>query len=97
MEPFLSTVEEYGCQKLILESRGPADDKRDRVLLDTLRSKRQVDVLRLDHRRGPEEPLLWIPDALCGAVASARIGDRRWWEVIQDQIHVTEIDARPQV
>lgn len=96
MEPFLTSVEEYGCSQLTLESRGPADDKRDRTLLDTMRAKKQSEALRLDHRPGPEEPLLWIPDALCGAIMAARVGDERWLEEIVGQIHLAEIDHRPQ-
>lgn len=96
MEPFLTSVEEYGCSHLMLESRGPADDNRDRTLLDTMRAKKQSDVLRLDHTPGPEEPLLWIPDALCGAITAFRTGEKRWLEVIAERIHITEIDERPQ-
>lgn len=96
MEPFLTNVEEYGCNRLMLESRGPADDKRDRNLLDAMRAKHQSGGLRLDHRRGPEEPLLWIPDALCGALTSSRIGEGRWLEKLEERIHITEIDQRPQ-
>ena len=50
----------------------------------------------MKHRRGPEEPLLWIPDALCGALTSSRTGEGRWLEKIEAQIHITEIDQRPQ-
>lgn len=96
MEPFLTSVEDYGCNWLMLESRGPADDKRDRDLLDTMRAKHQSGGLRLNHKPGPEEPLLWIPDALCGALTSSRTGEGRWLEEIEERIHITEIDERPQ-
>lgn len=95
MEPFLTGIEEFGCTQLVLESRGPVDDKRDRTLLDTMRAKKQSEALRLDHRRGPEEPLLWIPDALCGAVTAARVGEQRWLKEISERIHITEIDHWP--
>ena len=95
MEPFLAAVEAYGCNQLVLESRGPADDGRDRQLLDTMRAKRRTEALRLTHEPGPAEPLLWIPDALCGAVSAARTGQSRWLDAIAEKIQLIEIDERP--
>lgn len=95
MEPFLVALEAYGCEHLVLESRGPADDRRDRELLDTMRAKKRSGVLRISHEPGPAEPLLWIPDALCGAVSAARTGQTRWMERIQDRLQVAEIDEQP--
>lgn len=96
MEPFLAAVEAYGCSHLLLESRGPADDKRDRELLDMMRAKKRSEALRMSHEPGPAEPLLWLPDALCGAVSAARTGRDRWLEMIMDRLRVTEIDERPE-
>ncbi len=62
-----------GVTHLVAESRGPADDRRDRQLLDTIRAQRQAGgLLRLDHVRGPAEPMLWVPDIVAGAITSDR-------------------------
>lgn len=94
LEQFLFSIEEFGCTQVTLESRGLADDRRDRTLLDTMRAKKQSSALRLEHRPGPEEPLLWIPDALCGAVSAARTGEPRWLNAIAERVCITEIDQR---
>lgn len=30
--------------------------------------------MNVTHRDGPFEPLLWVPDAVCGAVVERRLG-----------------------
>jgi hypothetical protein len=64
---------ELGVTQMTAESRGAADDRRDRNLLDQLRAQRRIPTsLRLDHRPGPAEPLLWIPDVVAGAITRYR-------------------------
>lgn len=61
---------------MTLESRGRADDKRNRDALAAFRAKRAVSPrLRIDHLPGPAEPLLWIPDAVCGLAAEMCVQD----------------------
>jgi hypothetical protein len=76
LEHLLPTVANRGCPHLVLESRGPADDHRDREMLDAMRRKHQLPRgFHLDHIPGPQEPALWAADALCGAVVSDRVKD----------------------
>lgn len=66
-------LDALGVETLTLESRGRADDRRDLQALQTFRAQRVVSgTLRMYHQPGPAEPLLWIPDAVCGAVVAAR-------------------------
>ena len=71
------------------ESRGPADDKRDMAMLGGLRS---ADVrgssLRILHRRGPEDPLRWLSDALCCAVTSVCTGEPQYREQIDHKLEI---------
>ena len=72
LEPMLYELDELQVDMAIFESRGPADDRRDRNLLDAQRAKHAVSTdLRVDHVPGRKDPLPWIPDALCGAVTRA--------------------------
>lgn len=80
--------------EMILESRGPAADKRDRDLLDALRARRVVPgTLRLEHVPGPADPMLWLPDAVCGAITRARSGDTTFTAMMRSRITVITLDA----
>lgn len=84
LEPFALGLAGMGCDTLTLESRGPADNRRDIDMVQALRSSRVLtEPMRVQHATGPAEPLLWIADALCGAVVSARRGDPRWLDRIE--------------
>lgn len=57
-------LEQLSVNRMVLESRGKADDRRDLNTLQSLRSKRSVSsTLRMEHRVGPVEPMVWIADA----------------------------------
>lgn len=65
-----------GVGEAIFESRGRADDKRDVAMLDSMRrAKTLPQPIHVDHVRGPREPLLWVPDAVCGSVVEIRCGN----------------------
>lgn len=91
LQRFLTELERGGYFRLTLESRGLKPDQRDRHLLDTLRSQKAVEQIRLDHVPGPAEPLLGVADAVCGAHNAHRRGNSRWWERIQSRFELIEI------
>jgi len=93
-EVLLLELIEAGCVELVLESRGTRADKRDRDLLDALRARKQATGLRLSHSPGPADPVLWIADAMCGAVVADRTGRPRWLTRLEDQVTVLHVDAR---
>jgi len=95
LEALCFELERLGVRQATLESRGRADDRRDRVMLDTLRARKTVGgQLRMQHLPGPGEPLLWLPDAVCGAVTRARVGDVVYRDMVESQITVVSISAR---
>ena len=58
-----------GAEHLCIESRGDAGDRKDRaVLLDALNPAGGSSTMSYDWR-GKDEPLLWLADGVCGAVA----------------------------
>ncbi|NAS25140.1 hypothetical protein GT755_26085 [Herbidospora sp. NEAU-GS84] len=82
------------CGELVLESRGPADDRRDREMLEHLRRRRSLTApLRLFHEPGPSEPMLWIPDVLCGAVGHSRTGAGEYLERLASRVTVHLVRA----
>ena len=93
LEHLLPMLADMDTERLALESRGPADDGKDRQMLQHLRrGKRLSRTLRIDHIPGPQDPALWAADALCGAVVSHRVGDDvTYLEVIESSIPVETV------
>lgn len=93
MSRLLWELEQLGVPHLHVEARQREQDNRDRRLLDQLRAGRILDGrLRMDHLPGPKEPLLWIADAIAGAVVAARQGDPRFRTVIDHQIREVRVE-----
>lgn len=93
LEVFAPELQDLGCGDLVLESRGPKDDTRDRKMFDTMRSTGRLSSLRLRHAAGPGDPVLWIADAICGAVVAHRTGHPRWLDLLERKTTMTVIDA----
>ena len=72
-----------GATEILIESRGQSQDRNDRVLLlDELSSLGRKDVIY--GWADKTTSALWLPDAVCGAVAEFLTGsDPRWYEVLQ--------------
>lgn len=71
VERLLQELMAIGVDRVVLESRGPAD-RLDRQHVDALRSRRLLTDVRVDHVPGTAEPLLWAADAMCGVIAADR-------------------------
>jgi hypothetical protein len=91
-ERFAAEVERSGCGILTMESRGAGLDRKDRDMVDAMRAARTLDgTLRLEHAPGPAEPMLWIADAVCGAVVASRTGDPAFLRRIERAVHLVEV------
>jgi hypothetical protein len=67
-----------GCAQILIEARNPVQDDRDRALiLDVLRAYRSHDVV-YEWRQKSDE-LLWIADAIGGAVHDHLVGAGDGW------------------
>ncbi|QUR69458.1 hypothetical protein [Mycobacterium spongiae] len=94
MERLLPELVAMGVGRAIAESRGTKDDQKDHATLDNLRRKHALGGhLHLDHVGGPVEPMLWIPDACCGAVTQLRCGDSEHYTLIESKVTMLEIRA----
>lgn len=58
----------YGVERAILEARQATQDRRDIELFRSSVLPAGLRRIRASHQPGAAEPLLWIPDAVCGAV-----------------------------
>jgi hypothetical protein len=75
MERLLHELDQAGVRKVFLESRHDALNKRDIRLVDVLRIKGSIsDAMVVSFALPRQEPMLWAPDAVAGAVSSARFG-----------------------
>lgn len=77
---------------VVFESRGKADDKRDARMLDAMRRTHALQGrIRLDHVRGREEPLLWVPDAVCGTISDMRCGTVEHYSHIESKTTIIDV------
>lgn len=49
--------------------------------------------LRVEHGLPTQEPLLWLPDAVCGAVGDDRCGEPGNLLVLEGQLQVIEVEV----
>ncbi|ORA85263.1 hypothetical protein BST29_03330 [Mycobacterium malmoense] len=92
MERMLPELVSMGVDNAVIESRGKKDDRRDEQTLHYLRRKRQLGGhLHINHVGGPADPMLWIPDACCGAVTQMRCGNPHYFEYIESRVTLIDL------
>jgi hypothetical protein len=75
MERLLFELEQLGVTLVWLDGRKPQLNARDLRLVEGLRGKRAISgVIHVDFAYSRNEEMLWIPDAVAGAVSMARQG-----------------------
>lgn len=85
LERLLIELEGLPVKNAIRESRGRVQDQRDMEMLSHLRTTHTVSAIRLHHRTGPSEPMLWVPDACCGALVEQRCGNPTFFSEIEEK------------
>lgn len=78
---------------LTLECRTDNQDRDDLAHIVALRGQGMDRQLRISHRRGGDEPLLWIADVVLGAVNSAHLGQEQHLEALQSTLMIEERTA----
>lgn len=92
LDELLSELHALGVPRIVFESRRPHADIRDLDVVDTWR-RRAGWFLRADFLRGEEEPCLWVPDAICGAVLAHLRGDSSYLDPLRRRIVLTDIEV----
>ncbi|GAA1936275.1 hypothetical protein GCM10009797_32300 [Nocardioides hwasunensis] len=83
MQRLLFELDQLEVATVTFESRGPADDRRDIDMVGAMRAEQTItSQLRIEHQKGPLDPLLWVPDAVCGALTADRVGDSTYFAEI---------------
>lgn len=78
LETMIGILIEQGVKELVLEARDSRLDLRDVQLVNAMKSKQKGLAFSIHHRRGFEDPRLWVPDQILGAYG--------------DQLCLTEFD-----
>ncbi|WP_112248589.1 hypothetical protein [Kribbella monticola] len=95
LECLLYELDKFGVSRVWLESRAAAQDRRDLRLVDSARYKGLISrELSVDFAQPVQEPMVWLPDAVAGAVAAARRGEPRWLLMLSESVDVREVRVR---
>jgi hypothetical protein len=95
LERLLYELDQLGVNQAWLESRAPAQNKRDRSLVDSARRKGLLSYrTSIEFARPLQEPMLWLPDAVAGAVTAANLGEQRWLLALSELVVVHQIAVR---
>lgn len=92
VDRLLRELSDRGVEQVTFESRSASQDKKDQRRVDGLRNDHAIrPSLRVEWAVGANEPLLWAPDLILGAVGDAKASR----EPLRDDIAglVTEIDV----
>lgn len=95
LERLLYELDQFGVREAWLESRAPAQDKRDRSLVDSARRKGLLSQrLSIGFARPLQEPMLWLPDAVAGSITAAHLGEPRWLLALSEVVAVHQLTVR---
>lgn len=93
LEVLLPELEVRGITRAVFETRA-AYDRYDLAHAAACRQKRLItDALQVEFGFPNDEPLLWLADAVCGAVLAGRRGDPTFTDMLGEAVHLIEIDA----
>lgn len=95
LERLLYELDQLGVSEVCVESRTAAQDRRDVRLVDTARRKRLIShQLQVTFARPTVEPMLWLPDAVAGAMSAAILGEDLWLTAIAEMVTVHQVAIR---
>jgi hypothetical protein len=84
-----------GVSDVLPESRTATPDRRDLRLVDYARDKGLIPQgFKVGFARPRDEPMLWIPDAVAGAVTAANLGEPRWLLAMSEILTQHEVNVR---
>jgi len=95
LELLLYELDQLGVSRVWLESRAPAQDQRDRRLVDSARGKGLISrELLVDFARPLQESMLWLPDVVAGAATAAALGEPRWLLAMAEIVTMHRVNVR---
>lgn len=95
LERLLYELGLLGVGQVWLESRSATPDRRDLKLVDSARDKGLIPTdLKVDFARPRMESMLWLPDAVAGAVTAANLGEPRWIVAMSEVLTQHDVNVR---
>ncbi|WP_328330701.1 hypothetical protein OHA70_09445 [Kribbella sp. NBC_00382] len=95
LECLLYELDGFGVTQAWFESRQAVPDSRDRRLVDSARRKGLLSYnLAIDFARPVQEPMLWLPDVVAGAVTAAQLGEPRWLLTLSESVDIRHVEVR---
>lgn len=92
MEQLYWRLGELGVSQVILEAREKSQRQKDLQLVNALRSKGTMSPgLRVEIGFPRDEPMLWIPDQMLGALGDAESGERAWFDQYEGMVERIDI------
>ena len=94
-ETLLPQLEASGATMLYVESRQARSNKLDQETVLICRRKRLISHhMHVEFLPGSAEPLLWIPDIVCGAALAAQRSETSYLEQLADRVMTIDVDGR---
>ncbi len=91
LEHLLPHLDQLECAVLTLESRGGLDAS-DVDIAYKFRAQHVLGAqLRIEHRIGRNEPVLWVSDIVCGSVVQRRVGNSTYLDKLGGLIEIRAI------
>jgi hypothetical protein len=95
LERLLYELGLLGVSDVWLESRSATPDRRDLKLVDSARDKGLIPTnLKVDFARPRMESMLWLPDAVAGAVTAANLREPRWMIAMSEVLTQHQVEVR---
>lgn len=92
LEGLFLQLAQLGVSPVWLESRTQSLNRYDQKTVQTLRGNRVLPAsLRVEIALPTSEPMLWVPDAVAGAVNASRRGKTRWFDPLRPKVEIVEI------
>mgnify|MGYP001314738047 CR=1 FL=1 len=94
LERLAYELDHRGVLHLTAEAREPKQNAADLHHFRNLRAAQRIQPrMRLYHVPGPGEPLLWLADAVAGAVTAARTGAPRYLQMLDGLIELVSVEV----
>lgn len=95
LETLLPELALMGVTQVFMEARTPSLMRKDSRHLSTMLGRKIIGPdLRVSNARPLEEPMLWLPDAVAGAVSAARAGQDQWIQQLRHTVTELEVVIR---